>query len=60
MDSAPHYVIIGNGMAGNAAAAKLRERDAGARVTIISAGALLFYNRYDLTKVFNGCGELLL
>ena len=55
MDSSPHYVIIGNGMAGNAAAATLRARDADARVTIISAGALLFYNRYDLKKVFNGC-----
>lgn len=50
-----HYVIIGNGMAGNAAAAELRERDAGSQVTIVSAGALLFYNRYDLPAVFQGC-----
>ena len=50
-----HYVIIGNGMAGNAAAAELRERDPESRVTIVSAGALLFYNRYDLPAVFQGC-----
>ena len=55
MANAEHYVIIGNGMAGNAAAAALRERDPESRVTIVSAGALLFYNRYDLTAVFQGC-----
>ncbi len=55
MGSVQHYIIIGNGMAGNAAAAVLRERDPDSRVTIVSAGALLFYNRYDLTAVFHGC-----
>ena len=55
MANGEHYVIIGNGMAGNAAAATLRERDPDSRVTIVSAGALLFYNRYDLTAVFQGC-----
>jgi len=49
-----HYVIIGNGMAGNAAAAVLREHDPECRITIVSAGALLFYNRYDLPNVFRG------
>ncbi len=57
MASPLHYVIIGNGMAGNAAAATLRERDAESRITLISAGALLFYNRYDLPSVFRGCNS---
>lgn len=55
MNGEPHYIIIGNGMAGNAAADTLRERCPDSRITIISAGALLFYNRYDLTAVFCGC-----
>ena len=50
-----HYVILGNGMAGNAAAAMLREHDEDCRITLVSAGALLFYNRYDLPHVFRGC-----
>jgi len=54
MSTPLHYVIIGNGMAGNAAAAVLREHDPECRITIISAGALLFYNRYDLPNVFRG------
>jgi len=49
-----HHVIIGNGMAGNAAAAVLREHDSECRITMVSAGALLFYNRYDLPNVFRG------
>jgi NAD(P)H-nitrite reductase large subunit len=51
----PHYVIIGNGMAGNQAAAVLRERDPDCRITVISAGSLLFYNRYDLPGIFKDC-----
>jgi NAD(P)H-nitrite reductase large subunit len=49
-----HYVIIGNGVAGNQAAAVLRERDPDNRITIISIGGLLFYDRYQLTQVFQG------
>ncbi len=49
-----HYVIIGNGIAGSHAAEVLRNGDPGCRITVISAGALLFYNRYDLPGVFRG------
>jgi NAD(P)H-nitrite reductase large subunit len=49
-----HHVIIGNGVAGNRAAALLRERDPDNRITIISIGGLLFYDRYQLPKVFEG------
>jgi len=52
-----HYVIIGNGVAGNRAAAVLRERDTDNRITIISLGALLFYNRYELPRIFNGARD---
>jgi len=52
--AAKHYVIIGNGVAGNAAAAVIRERDAGGRITIVSLGALLFYDRYRLPEVIEG------
>ena len=49
-----HHVIIGNGVAGNQAAAVLRERDPDNRITIISIGGLLFYDRYQLPQVFQG------
>lgn len=49
-----HHVIIGNGVAGNQAAAELRERDPDNRITIISIGGLLFYDRYQLPQVFQG------
>jgi NAD(P)H-nitrite reductase large subunit len=49
-----HYVIIGNGVAGNRAAQVLRERDPDNRITIISIGGLLFYDRYQLPQVFEG------
>ncbi len=49
-----HHVVIGNGIAGSHAAAVLRERDRNSRVTVISAGALLFYNRYELPDIFRG------
>lgn len=52
MASTPHYVIIGNGVAGNQAAAVLRERDQNGRITIISPTTMLFYRRYDLPEVF--------
>jgi len=55
MGEAIHNVIIGNGSAGNGAAATLRERDPDCRITIITMGSLPFYNRYDLPRVFRGC-----
>jgi 3-phenylpropionate/trans-cinnamate dioxygenase ferredoxin reductase component len=54
MADTKHYVIIGNGVAGNQAAAVLRGRDPDNRITIISIGALLFYDRYQLPQVFQG------
>ena len=54
MAAEQHHVIIGNGVAGNRAAAVLRERDPDNRITIISIGALLLYDRYQLPRVFEG------
>ena len=54
MPSSTHHVVLGNGIAGNHAADVIRKRDPNSRITIISAGALLFYNRYDLPDVFRG------
>ena len=51
-----HYVIIGNGVAGNEAAWHLRQRDPESRITIMTAGRLLFINRYELPSLFNGAG----
>jgi NAD(P)H-nitrite reductase large subunit len=48
-----HYVIIGNGVAGNEAAYHLRQRDPDSRITIITAGRLLFYSRYELPRLFH-------
>lgn len=52
-----HNVIIGNGSAGNGAAAVLRERDPDCRITIITMSSLPFYNRYDLPRIFEGCRD---
>ena len=49
-----HYVIIGNGPAGNKAADRLRDRDKEARVTIISDEAFSFYYRYKLPDFIAG------
>jgi 3-phenylpropionate/trans-cinnamate dioxygenase ferredoxin reductase subunit len=49
-----HHVIIGNGVAGVRAATVLRARDPDNRITIISIGGLLFYDRYQLPQVFEG------
>lgn len=54
MTAEQHHIIIGNGVAGNRAAAVLRERDPDDRITIITLGALLFYNRYELPRIFKG------
>ncbi|MCB1830267.1 MAG: FAD-dependent oxidoreductase, partial [Gammaproteobacteria bacterium] len=53
MGSNQHYVIIGNGVAGNEAAYFLRQRDPESRITIITAGRLLFYSRYELPRLFH-------
>lgn len=45
-----HYVIIGNGPAGNHAAFTLRENDKDARITIISDENLAFYSKPKLTR----------
>ncbi len=54
MTHSPHYVIIGNGVSGNEAAWHLRQRDPDSRITVITAGKLLFINRYELPKLFSG------
>ncbi len=45
-----HYVIVGNGPAGNRAADVLRQKDGAARVTIISHEAFSFYYRHKLPE----------
>jgi NAD(P)H-nitrite reductase large subunit len=52
--NARHHVVIGSGIAGSQAADTLRSREPDARVTILTLSSLLFYNRYDLPKVFRG------
>ncbi len=49
-----HYVIIGNGPAGNYAAAILREKDKDARITIISDECVAFYYKPRLTRFIAG------
>jgi len=46
-----HYVVLGNGAAGNAAADLLREHEPDARVTIISDERHLFYYRHLLPEL---------
>ena len=58
MTAQTHNVIIGNGSAGNGAAAVLRERDPDCRITIITMSSLPFYNRYDLPRIFRGLPRL--
>jgi NAD(P)H-nitrite reductase large subunit len=54
MAAPAHHIIIGNGVAGNHAASVLRARAPDDRITIITIGALLFYDRYQLPQVFRG------
>lgn len=54
MQPPAHHIIIGNGVAGNHAASVLRQRDPDDRITIITIGALLFYDRYQLPQVLHG------
>ncbi len=49
-----HYVIIGNGPAGNNVAAFLRENDKDARITIISDENIPFYYKPGLTRYIAG------
>lgn len=49
-----HYVIIGNGPAGNHAADILRQKDKEARVTIISDECVPFYHKPKLTAFIQG------
>lgn len=56
--SSDHYVIIGNGPSGNAAAARARELDRGARITIISDEFFPYYYRHKLREyIVGGCEE---
>lgn len=54
MQDATRYVIIGNGAAGNEAAWHLRQRNPDSRITVITAGRLLFLNRYEFPRVLEG------
>jgi NAD(P)H-nitrite reductase large subunit len=54
MAAPAHHIIIGNGVAGNHAATVLRGRAPHDRITIITIGALLFYDRYQLPQVLHG------
>lgn len=54
MAEALHHVIIGSGSAGFAAASTIRQRDAKARISLVTLSSLPFYNRYDLTQMFTG------
>ncbi len=49
MPNKDHYVIIGNGPAGNHAAITLRNKDKDARITIISDECIPFYYKPKLT-----------
>ncbi len=54
MAAKKHHVIIGNGVAGNRAAVVLREQNPDDRITILSVGAFLLYDRYELPDVLHG------
>ena len=52
-----HYVIIGNGPAGDEAARHLRQHDADCSITLITADRLLFIPRFELFKVLSGTDD---
>lgn len=54
MPSNNHYVIIGNGPAGNHAARNLREKDTAAKITIISDECIPYYYKPKLTGFIEG------
>lgn len=49
-----HYVIVGNGAAGNSAAVALREGDASGRITVVSDEFFPFYHRHRLRDFVTG------
>ena len=59
MPADDHYVIIGNGPAGNLAADTLREHDRDARITIISGEPWSYYYKHKLIDYIKGtaCDE---
>ncbi|MCP4284754.1 MAG: FAD-dependent oxidoreductase [Gammaproteobacteria bacterium] len=57
MKDADHYIIIGNGVAGNEAAWYLRQRDPKSHITMVTAGKLLFLNRYRFPEIFEGVDD---
>ncbi len=59
MPNQEHYVIIGNGPAGNTAAFTLRETDPDARITIISHENMPFYSKPRLLRYLAGEVKLL-
>lgn len=56
-NGANHHIVVGSGIAGSQAAATLRACDPDSRITMITLSSLLFYNRYDLPKVFRGARD---
>ncbi len=54
MPSNDHYVIIGNGPAGNHAADVLRKNDPDARITLLSNESMLFYYKHKLPALIKG------
>lgn len=54
MSAKDHFIIIGNGPAGNNAAEVLRENDKKARITIISTESFSFYFRHRLKDFLTG------
>lgn len=57
MGASEHYVVVGNGVAGNRAAEVLREGDPEARVTIVSDEATPFYFRHKLRDFVVGAAD---
>ncbi|MCP4041647.1 MAG: FAD-dependent oxidoreductase, partial [Gammaproteobacteria bacterium] len=57
MKDSNHYIIIGNGVAGNEAAWHLRQRDPKSRITMVTAGKLLFLNRYRFPEILEGLND---
>jgi NAD(P)H-nitrite reductase large subunit len=54
MPSYDHYVILGNGPAGNSAASFLRTNDKDSKITIISDENIPFYYKPGLTRYITG------
>ncbi len=54
MSQKDHYVIIGNGPAGNSAVDILRQNNKTAKITIISGEPVSFYYKHRLTRLIEG------